>query len=243
MSEANPGPSTVAASQGGPGFLGDLFGLYFGPKEAFTNIVKKPSFWAPLLVFVVLQMAFTGVWLHHLDMLEFMRTQAEESGRPFQAPPESAMGFVRGIFWVSAVLITPIIILVVSAVYLFVFRFFLATEVTFKQAFTIVAYAFLAVALVHTPLILLTMALKGDWNIDPRVVVAANPTAFLEKAATAKPLWALLQSLDLFYLWTIFLVAVGFGVAAKRTTGQVMPAVLVPWGIVVAILVGVAALL
>lgn len=238
--DASATPAGTSAP--GSGFFGNLFGLYFGPRTAFVSILKRPSFWAPLLVFVALQIAFTGVWLQHLDMLEFLRNQAEEAGRPFQAPPEAAMGFVRGIFWASAVVITPVIILVVAAVYLFVFRFFLATEVTFKQAFTIVAYAFLAVALVHTPLILLTMALKGDWNVDPRVVVAANPTLFLDKSATAKPLWALMQSLDLFYIWTIFLVAVGFAVAAKRATGQVLPAVLVPWGIVVAITVGVAAL-
>ena len=240
MAQADERPAAVVEPS--PGFLSNLFGLYFGPGAAFGSILKKPSFWAPLLVFVALQLTFTGVWLQRLDMLEFLRNQAEEAGRPFQAPPEQAMGFVRGMFWASAVVFTPIMVLVIAAVYLFVFRFFLASEVTFKQAFTIVAYAFLAVALVHTPLILLTMALKGDWNLDPRVVVAANPTILLDKTSTAKPLYALAQSLDLFYLWTLFLVAVGFAVACRRKTGDVLAAVLVPWGIVVAIMVGVAAL-
>jgi Yip1-like protein len=242
MSEQDAGVSTVSETNRGPGFPQNLFNLYFGPTEAFTAILKKPSFWAPLLAFVVLQLAFTWVWMGRIDVIEFLKIQAENAGQPFQEPPGSAVGFIRGMFWMSAVVFTPLMILIVAGVYLFVFRFFLASEVNFKQAMTVVAYSFLAVALVHTPLILLTMHLKGDWNLDPRTVVAANATLLLDKTTTPKPLYVLAGAIDGFFLWTLWLVAAGFGVASRRTTGAALPGVFVPWGILVLCMVGWAAL-
>jgi len=235
MAEADPRLPAVESSQGSPGFLSNLFGLYFGPKEAFSSIVRKPTFWVPLILFIALQLAFTAVWLSKMDMMEFLRNQAEASGRPFQAPPPQAMGFVRGTFWAIALLAGPIFMALAAAVYLFIFRFFFASEVTFKQAMAIVSHTFMATGLVSTPLMLLVFALKGDWNVAPQELLQANPTAFFDKEAVAKPLWALLSSLDLFSFWTLFLLAVGFGVATKRATGSAFWGVAIPWIIIVAV--------
>jgi hypothetical protein len=234
MSEANTSASGVE-SQRGPGFLGNLLGLYFGPKEAFVNIVKKPSFWVPLLLLVVIQIAFTGFWLSRMDLMEFLRNQAESAGKPFQAPPPQAIGFIRGMFWAIAVLGSPIFCMIASAIYLFIFRFFYAGEVTFKQSMAIVTHSFLATSLVTTPLILLVFALKGDWNLNPQEVVPANLTLLVAKDAVAKPLFALLGSLDLFVFWILFLLGVGYGVASKRSTSSAIWGVATPWAVIVAI--------
>jgi hypothetical protein len=221
--------ASVEVSPKGPGFLSNLFGLYFGPKEAFVNIVKRPSFWLPLLLFIVIQIVFTGVWLSKMDMMEFLRNQAEAGGKPFQAPPPEAMGFVRGMFWAIALLVGPILCLCTAAVYLFIFRFFLAGEVTFKQSMAIVTYTFAATALVGTPLIVLVFMLKGDWNLVPQEALQTNLSILFAKDAVAKPLWAFLGSLDLMSFWTLFLLAVGFGVATKRPTAAAFWAVATPW--------------
>jgi hypothetical protein len=235
MSEVDPRPTGVEASQSGPGFLSNLFGLYFGPKEAFVNIVKKPSFWLPLLLSVIIQVAFTGVWLSKMDMMEFLRNQAESAGKPFQAPPPQAMGFIGGTFWAIALLAGPIFCLLSAAVYLFIFRFFYASEVRFKQCMAIITHTFLAVGLITTPLMLIVFSLKGDWNLNPQELIPANPTLLVAKDAVSKWLWALLGSLDLFSFWILFLLSVGFGVAAKRPTSSAFWGVATPWALVVAV--------
>ena len=153
MSESKPEAAGLETGRVGPGFLSNLFGLYFGPKEAFVNIVKKPSFWLPLLLSVIIQLAFTGIWLSKMDMMEFLRNQAESAGKPFQAPPPQAMGFIGGTFWAIALLAGPIFCLLSAAVYLFIFRFFYASEVTFKQCMAIITHTFLAVGLITTCLL------------------------------------------------------------------------------------------
>ena len=96
--------------------------------------------------------------------------------------------------------------------------------------------------LVTTPLLLLVLQLKGDWNINPQEAIQANLGLLLEKSSAAKPLWALLSSIDVFSLWMIFLLAVGFGVASRKTTGSSIWGVAVPWAIIVLLKVGWAAI-
>ena len=122
------------------------------------------------------------------------------------------------------------------------FRFFYAGEVGFKQAFAIVTWVFLAVGVVTTPVTLAILALKGDWNINPQDAVQANLGLLLDKSTAAKPLWALLTSIDVFVLWMVFLLAVGFGVASRKATGSAIWGVAIPWVIIVLIKVGWSAL-
>ena len=66
----------------------------------------------------------------------------------------------------------------------------------------------------------------------------ANLSLVMDKAETAKPLWALATSLDLVSFWIMFLLATGFGVAVKKSTGSTIWGVAIPWAIMVAIKVG-----
>ncbi len=86
------------------------------------------------------------------------------------------------------------------------------------------------------------MAMKDDWNINPQEALQANPGLLLDKAETAKPLWALVTSFDLFSLWLMFLLASGFGVACRKTTGSAFWGVALPWALIIAVKVGAAAI-
>ena len=121
--------------------------------------------------------------------------------------------------WVVGPVFIAIMLLVIAGSLMFVFRFFYSGEVSFKQALAIVVWAFLAVGLVSTPVTLAVLSLKGDWNINPQDAVQANLGLLLDKSTAAKPLWALLTSIDVFVLWMVFLLAVGFGCRQPQGDG------------------------
>jgi hypothetical protein len=230
------------------GFVQNLIDVYFSPREAFTRIVRSPRILLPLVGYVVLVLGFTGIWMQKMDAREFMKVQIEESGQADRIPAEQREAIIEQqakwmpIFaWVKAVGIA-VTLLAIAGVLMFVYRFFYSSEVTFRQAFAIVTWIFFAVALVSTPLMLLVLQLKGDWNINPQEVIQANLGLLLEKSSAAKPLWALLSSVDLFSLWMVFLLAVGFGVASKKTTGSAIWGVAIPWILIVLVKVGWAAM-
>jgi len=237
--------ATVVDSGPGKGFFSTLAGLWFGPGETFLGVVRRPAVWAVLLALIALNAAFTAAWLGKVDLPEFVKAQMEERGQMEKIPAESrgeavekATGFTRVIAWVGAVAGPPIYVLVVAGVLFFVFRFFYASEMTFRQAMAIVGWSALAVSIVALPLAFLTLQLKGDWTVPPQEALQANPTVLVEKAETPKPLYALLGSIDLFSFWQIALLAIGFGVASRRKAGSALWGILVPWAVIVLIKIG-----
>jgi hypothetical protein len=235
-------PSTppVAAPEAGGGFFQNLVDVYFAPRQAFTRIVRRPAFILPFVCQLLLVLGFTGIWLNKVDAREFVKAQLEESGRWDKIPADQRetilerAGPQMKIFgWIGPVVFTPVMLLVTAAALMFVFRFFYASEVSFKQSLAISAWSMFAVALVTTPLLLLILQLKGDWNLNPQEVLQANLGLLVDKASVAKPLWALLTSVDLFALWLVFLLATGFAVASRRTTGSAFWGVLIPYALIV----------
>ena len=248
MSESVP-QAPAAAPQGGGGFFQNLIDMYFAPREAFARILQSPRMLIALVLYVAIVLGFTGIWLHKVDPTEFMKTQIEESGRADKMTAEQKQAVIETqskmmpIFgWVLGPTFIAIMLLVVSGTLMFVFRFFYGGDVTFKQAISIVVWTFLAVGIVSTPVTLTVLALKGDWNIDPSQAVQANLGLLLDKSTAAKPLWALFTSIDVFVLWMVVLLAVGFGVAIKKPTSSTLWGVVIPWLVVVAIKVGASAL-
>jgi hypothetical protein len=222
------------------GFFRNLLDLYFSPREAFDGILRAPRLGVSVAAYLAVGLLFTAVWMNNMDPRVFMKSQMEDSGQweKMNAEQRAAVLDAQARFfpifgWLFATLVPIVVVLGVAGVLLFVFRFFYASEVTFSQAVAVVAWSFLAAGLVTVPLTLLVMQLRGDWNLNPQEVLAANPTLLLEKGSTAKPLWVLVGSLDLFSLWRASLLAAGFGVASKRSTGSAFWGVAACWGLFV----------
>ena len=229
------------------GFFANLLDLYFSPREAFEAILRAPRLGVSVAAFMAVGLLFSAVWINNVDPRVFIKRQMQESGQwEKMAEDQRTAGLEAGARFFPTFariisVVAPIVLLLgVSAVLLFVFRFFYASEVTFSQVVAVVAWSFMAAGLVTVPLSLLVMWLRGGWNLNPEEVLSANPTLLLEKGSTARPLWVFLGSLDLFSLWRAFLLAAGFGVASKRSTGSAFWGVGVCWGLMVLGKVGLA---
>lgn len=237
MSDAPPQPPAPADAPQ-PGLLSALTGLWFEPGATFAALVPRPRLLPPLLLFVALGLGFTAIWTQKVDPAEFMRLQNEKSPRWEQVPPErraamveQQVKFFKVFSWLGPAVFAPLAVLIVAGIYLFVFRFFYATETSYRQALVVVAWVFAAVSTIQSPLTLGVLALKGDWNLNPQEVLQANPTLLLDQQAAAKPLWAAASSLDLFSFWMLFLLAAGFAASARKRASWALPGILVPWAL------------
>jgi hypothetical protein len=207
--------------------LGDL---YFAPSAAFADIARAPRLVLPLVVLVVLNLAFTIVWASKVDIREFMRAQIEASGQDL--PPEQMENVIsmqekifKPMAFAGAALGAPIVVMLLGALFRFVYRSFFASDLTFRQSAAVVAWSLMTVALVTTPLLFAVFFLKGDWTSDPQQAIRANPSLLLEKGDVPAAVYTLAGSLDLFTLWILFLMAVGYGVVVRRPASQTI------WGV------------
>ncbi len=233
-------PDAQVASSPSGSFLGNLFNLYFEPRETFEKIFARPRVVMAIVLQVSLGVLFTTVWLQKVNPKEFMRQQMEQNPRVQQMPAEQVEQIIntQARFmktWAQiAPFIAPVLVdLVVAGFLMFIFRFFLAAEVSFFQSLTTVAWTFAGIGLVQTPIMLAIYLLKGDWNIDPNAIIQANPTLFFAPSDLTGWLRSLLSSFDLFSFWTIFLLATGYSVAGKRALGSGLVGVGIPWVIYV----------
>lgn len=233
-----PAPAPAAESITPPaGFIDILVKLFTEPRAAFAAVKAHPGgWWLPLLGCVLLNLLFVGVWVSKVDARQFIKNQIEESGRADKIPADrfeevvdTQARFMKPFTLVIGPLGPVIASLVLAALFLFVYRFFYEGQVGFAQSLSVVAWSYLALALVTVPLTLAVMGAKGDWNVDPAGALGANLTLFLEKGQTAHALYVLASSIDLFTFWVLFLLASGYGVLVRKPTSSAMWGVVLPW--------------
>jgi hypothetical protein len=118
-----------------------------------------------------------------------------------------------------------------------------SVKADFKTTLAIAAYAGLP-WVIQGLLGVIVIFLKDPATVDLQNLVASNPGAFLSSDAS-KWLVALLSSIDIFAIWNIALVAVGFSVInpKKLSFGKAFVTVLLLWMFYVAVKVGAIALL
>jgi len=245
-----PLPPAVGAPPGeaSPGFFARLVGLYVAPIETFRGIAAHPTFLAPLLAIILMNSAFTFVWLRKADHAEVARAQMEDAGVFDRVPPEKHAEIVERqvrlmptFAWLGPTVILPVMLAVLAGLFLFVYRFFYESETTFRQSLAVMAWAHLTFYLLATVLLVLVLTLKGEWSVDPRNVIQASPAALVEKSAVPKPVHSLLDSLDLMSFWLIFLLSAGYAAASRRSVGSAAAGVVALWGIYVLLKVALAA--
>jgi Yip1 domain len=213
--------------------------VLFAPGEAFGKVLKRPAFVAPLLLVVALNLGFTAVWLQKVDLEAFMKARLAESPRTANLSSEQRAEIVAQqtkvvpIFAWLGPLFVVLVAVIIAGTLVFVFRFFYASEVTFRQGLALTTWASAATSIVAVPLLLLTLYLKDDWTLNPQDVLQANPSLFVERGSISTFLFTLLTSLDLFSFWLIAMLAVGFGLAARRPFGSAVWGVAIPWALYV----------
>jgi hypothetical protein len=219
--------------------LGRLSGVFFEPSKVFKDLAEHPRFIAPLLISILVGLTLVYSISTHVGWESTIRQTFANNPRTADLPADQREQLVaRGakaasIFgWVGAVLGAPLSALIIAGVLTGLFNGLLGAELKFAQTFAITCYALLVRAVLAALLILL-LYLKPpeDFNIQ---VSPFSLAAYLNRQETPKWLMSLAGSLDLFTIWTIVLLAIGFSVAARKISfTKSLAAIAIPWLILV----------
>ncbi len=234
------------------GAVGRMIGVFFSPKETFQDIVRHPSWIVPVILYALITLAVTYSFTQQVGWKRFLQQQIERNPRAAQQmeqiPPERRaevleqqaavskwIGYAIGPFSYA------VIILVVGGVMLLAMNVLGGADLRFKTALGITAHAYMPWALAGLGG-LAVIYLKDPSDVDIQDLLASHAGAFLPEDASPV-LLALAKSLDVFTFWVLFLLAMGFAVAApkKLTTGKAFGIALVPWVAYVLIKMGFAA--
>jgi len=215
--------------------MGRLSGVFFEPGKVFADVAERPRWLAPIILSILIALTFSYAISSHVGWEQTIRQTLANNPRTADLPAEQReQAIARGakvasIFgWVGAFVFPPLFTLIVAGVLTGLFNGLLGTELKFMQMFAVTAYAFLVRAL-YTVILVLILYLKPpeDFNIQ---VSPFSPAAYMNRQENPKWLMSLAGSLDLFTIWTIILLALGFSVAAKKLSfSKALTAIVIPW--------------
>jgi hypothetical protein len=227
--------SAPAAPTPSKGFVGRIVGVLFSPRATFADIAARPRWLGVLALVVVVTAAGTFIFLSSevgrtaaLDqqirtMESFGRrvTDAQYAQMERMLPVYSYVGAL------SNVVVVPVITLAIAAVAFALFSALLGGDATFAQVFSIVAHSGVIVALQTV------FSLPLDYVRE----TLASPTSlavFLPFLDENTFVMRMLQWVDLFRVWWIVTLAIGFAVLYRRRTAPIAATMLAVY-IVIAI--------
>ncbi len=235
-------PAPVAEPQAAISPFGRIIGVLFSPKATFEDIARKPSWLLPVLISTVLGIASTVVLNQRMDWRDYITQQIEKSPRAANMPAEqkekqaeiSAKVTVY-IVYLAGAIGSACFAVIVGAVMMLAYNLLAGAGASFSQSLGIAAHS-LVVGIVSTPIFLLVLLLRPKGTIDPENPVATNLAAFLPEES-AKWLLTLCKSIDVFTIWILVLIAIGFAALnpKKLKGGKAYVVAFSAWGVVVVV--------
>jgi hypothetical protein len=238
-------PAPEAQSQPAISPFGRVIGVFFSPKPTFEDIVRKPSWVLPVVLLTLFSLAVSFAINQRINWREFMSQQIEKSPQAANLSAEqkeqrieAGAKFTGPFTYVVGALGPVIATLVVGLVMWGAFNLLGGANTNFGTSFAITSHAFLT-GLVSSILFLLVLYLKPFGTVDLENPVATNLAAVLPEDA-AKWLVALLKSIDIFSIWNMILLAIGFAATnPKKLKGsKAFSIVLSVWAVYVVCRVG-----
>jgi len=222
-----------------------IFGVLFSPQKTFEDIVKKPSWVAPLLLLTALSIVVSYALVQRVNWREYIGQQMEKSPQAAQLTAEqkeqrieAGAKFTTPFIYAVGVCGPVVGMLIFALVFWGAFSLFGGASTNFSTAFGITAHAFMT-GLVSSPLLILVLFLKDPSAIDPNNPLASNIAAVFPDDS---PQWlvALGKSFDVFTFWTLILLAIGFAATSPKKLKGAKPYVVAfsVWAVYVVLRVG-----
>jgi hypothetical protein len=224
-----------------------VFGVLFSPQKTFEDIVRKPGWGLAITLLTILSIAVSVGLNQRVNWREFISQQLEKSPQASQMTAEQKEQRIEGgakftpiVTYVIGVLGPIVIVLVVALVMWGAYALLGGVSTNFSTAMAITSHAFMT-GLVSSPLFLLVIYLKAPGTLDLENPVATNLAAVLPDES-AKWLVALCKSIDVFTIWTLILLAIGFAVTSpkKLKGGKSYAIAFGVWAVFVLCRVGIA---
>lgn len=221
-----------------------IAGVLFAPADTFRDIARKPDILVPLIIMVVIGFICAAILVPRMDFDAMMQEQMAQSGRQMsEADMERAskMGAAFGKVMAFASPILGVAVwAIIAGVLLLAHRLF-GGEGNYKQAFSTTIYAWVPQAISGVVLTIVAAA-KGEVNPATMQTLVKSSPAFLVEMSDNPVLFSLLSSLDLFTIWTLILLVIGFSTLSRLSRGKSAAIVISLWLVIVVVKLGFAAL-
>jgi hypothetical protein len=222
-------------------FVQRLSGIFFEPSKVFADINRKPSWLGVFVIVSLLSIPFTYTIMTRTDTTAGVRQRLEASGASAQQI-EQQMRAMESVtqspiykygFPALAPVGTLVAYLAIAGILLLVF-IIMGAPLNFKKSLAVTFWGFFPPGMISMILGLVIMYIKDPATLNPQHLLMSNLGPLVDDKAQPA-LYSLLSSIDLFTLWSISLLSIGYAAvsARKLTTAKAATGIVVLWAIYV----------
>jgi predicted anti-sigma-YlaC factor YlaD len=227
-----PAPAQPPMSEGAR-----IINTFIAPSKTFTDLRRSAMWWAPWILISIFSIAFMVTISKQIGFEQITRNQIAHSARADQFDKLPADQQARQVNFSVMILkviafANPAVVLLFSLIMTVIlwatFKVGFAADTTFGQAFAIGMYAGLPGVLGAILGIISLFAGVNPEGFDINNPVATNLAYFLDPETTGKFVRGMASSLDLFIIWSIVLIGIGYSCTSKvkRSTAIIVVACL-----------------
>jgi Yip1 domain len=221
--------------------------VFIAPSKTFTDILRSANWLLPFIIMVVIGMGsayavdktigFTAV----TEQAIAKNSMSSDRINGLPADQRAKVIQQQAVITKYSTYCSFVFILIVVAIHALLlwatFNFGLGAKTNYGQVFAVIMFAGLPKALVWVLSIILLFSGVGLENFDAQNPVGTNLGYYL----TAPWMKALGSGLDLFGLWSLFLLVLGMAIISKKSMGQAAAVVVGWWVIGMLLLTGISA--
>jgi len=211
-----------------------IIGVLFSPDATMASIARRPDFVLPLVLLLITSLAAGLIMAPRVDFASATREAMEQNKNVSQDQVDKAVKITNTmgkIFTYLAPVLSLIGLLIISGVLLLAFRLF-GGEGDFKQAFSVTCYASVP-SIIKTAVTLIILVAKG--GIIPATQLATlvrSNLGFLADMKTNPMAFALLSSFDIFSVWFLALMIIGFAYLSRLSKAKSAVIIISLWIVV-----------
>ncbi|TDJ01585.1 MAG: hypothetical protein E2O76_03520 [Caldithrix sp.] len=200
-----------------------IVGIFTAPAKTFASIDLSPSWIIPLALILAVNLVF--VYFANDIILEETLVQQEEAmvergtdAEQIDAALTQVESWIPISVWVLSIIGPPIILAIVSGVFLFVGNVIFGGKTSFKKVLSVTAWSWLIFSLAG--LVMLPLVLSQE-----TMQISFSLATFMSEESKNTFLYLFLQKIEVFTIWWIAVYSIGLGVIYKTKTQKMATAV------------------
>lgn len=204
-----------------------IIGIFINPRETMDDIAARPS-WIVPMVLLILTSALSVLLLQEAIMDKAVVEMTKSNPNMTQEQIDQAMPFVKGVTWISVLVGVPLINLIFAGLFIFIGNVILGGQTNFKTAFSVTCWSGL-ISVLGSLILIPIMRASGE-------LISPTSLSFLDSSGDeGSPLFFLFSQIDLFRIWGMIVLGLGFAAAYKFTSQKGIAVAMTVWGIFVVI--------
>jgi Yip1-like protein len=216
--------------------LARVAGVFGSPGPTFESIARRPTWLLPIVISTVLAIAATAAVVPRIDFDSVVRDAFAKRGvsmneERLEQTIQMQKKFAGVFAYVWAMASAAVIALLLGAVLWLSFKAF-GWDLAFRQSFGATSHALLPY--IGTSMLLILFVTRLDL-VNPADLgsLTHSNLGFLVDRQANPVLHSLAQSIDVFTLWVLALLVIGFAAAAKVSRKKAAAVIVGLWGLFV----------